>query len=140
MLKGLVKSGLVKKSTTKYNKVLAGKSSAYDKWQHAREKEPVVMATAPVMYEQGENGEMVPHKLPDPTVKVIPYGKVWEVQDNEGDDNVVYLFVSPKGKLIKKSGKAKPDAYKLNKMKEERYMPGLFSDVMGYYDRFRNPW
>ena len=103
MLKGLVKSGLVKKSTTKYNKVLAGKSSAYDKWQHAREKEPVVMATAPVMYEQGENGEMIPHKLPDPTVKVIPYGKVWEVQDNKGDDNVVYLFVSPKGKLIKKA-------------------------------------
>ena len=60
MLKGLVKSGLVKKSTTKYNKVLAGKSSAYDKWQHAREKEPVVMATAPVMYEQGENGEWYP--------------------------------------------------------------------------------
>ena len=103
MLKGLVKSGLVKKSTTKYNKVLAGKSSAYDKWQHAREKEPVVMATAPVMYEQGENGEMIPHKLPDPTVKVIPYGKVWEVQDNKGDDNVVYLFVSPKGKLVRKA-------------------------------------
>ena len=93
----------MKKSTTKYNKVLAGKSSAYDKWQHAREKEPVVMATAPVMYEQGENGEMVPHKLPDPTVKVIPYGKVWEVQDNKGDDNVVYLFVSPKGKLVRKA-------------------------------------
>ena len=103
MLKGLVKSGLVKKSTTKYNKVLAGKSSAYDKWQHAREKEPVVMATAPVMYEQGENGEMVPHKLPDPTVKVIPYGQVWEVQDNKGDDNTVYLFVSPKGKLVRKA-------------------------------------
>ena len=43
-------------------------------------------------------------------------------------------------KIVEESGKAKPDAYKLNKMKEERYMPGLFSDVMGYYDRFRNPW
>ena len=43
-------------------------------------------------------------------------------------------------KISEESGKPKPDAYKLNKMKEERYMPGLFSDVMGYYDRFRNPW
>ena len=103
MLKGLVKSGLAKKSTSKYNRVLAGKSSAYDKWQRAQEKEPVVMATAPVMYEEDENGEMVPHKLPDPVVKVIPYGKVWEVQDLKDDDNTVYLFVSPKGKLIKKA-------------------------------------
>ena len=103
MLKGLVKSGLVKKCTTKYNRVLASKSSAYDKWQHAQEKEPVMMATAPVLYEENENGEMVPHKLPDPTVKVVPYGKVWEVQDNRDDDNIVYLFVSPKGKLVKKA-------------------------------------
>ena len=103
MLKGLVKSGLAKKSTSKYNRVLAGKSSAYDKWQRTQEKEPVVMATAPVMYEEDENGEMVPHKLPDPVVKVIPYGKVWEVQDLKNDDNTVYLFVSPKGKLIKKA-------------------------------------
>lgn len=43
-------------------------------------------------------------------------------------------------KITEESEKMKPDAYRLNKMKEERYMPGLFSDVMGYYDRFRNPW
>lgn len=33
-----------------------------------------------------------------------------------------------------------PDMHKINKINESRYMPGLFSDVMGYYDRFRNPW
>ncbi len=103
MVKGLIKSGLVRKQITKYNKTLNAKSAAYDKWQHAREKEPVMPATAPVLYEAGPDGEMVPHKLPDPTVKVVPYGKVWEVQDNKADDNVVYLFVSPKGKLIKKA-------------------------------------
>lgn len=43
-------------------------------------------------------------------------------------------------KITEESEKMKPDTYRLNKMKEERYMPGLFSDVMGYYDRFRNPW
>jgi len=43
-------------------------------------------------------------------------------------------------KIAEEAKKTKPDAHKLNKMKEERYMPGLFSDVMGYYDRFRNPW
>ena len=36
--------------------------------------------------------------------------------------------------------KENPDFQKLNKMREERYMPGLFSDIMGYYDRFRSPW
>ena len=36
--------------------------------------------------------------------------------------------------------KEKPDFHKINKLKESRYMPGLFSDVMGFYDRFRNPW
>ncbi len=103
MLKELVKSGLVKKCTTKYNRELAVKSSAYDKWQKAREKEPVVNATAPIIYKVSETGERVPHRRPDPTVKVLPYGKVWEVQDAKDDDNVVYLFVSPKGKLIKKA-------------------------------------
>lgn len=43
-------------------------------------------------------------------------------------------------KISKEEENLNPDAYKLNKLKEERYMPGLFSDVMGYYDRFRNPW
>ncbi len=43
-------------------------------------------------------------------------------------------------KIAEESGKPNPDAHRLNKMKEERYMPGLFSDIMGYYERFRNPW
>ena len=90
MLKGVVKQ-------------LAVKSSAYDKWQHAREKEPVIPAEAPIQYEPDENGEMIPHKLPEPIVKVLPYGKVWEAQDIKKDDNTVYLFVSPKGKLVKKA-------------------------------------
>ena len=36
--------------------------------------------------------------------------------------------------------KETPDIHRINKLKEARYMPGLFSDVMGYYERFRNPW
>ena len=43
-------------------------------------------------------------------------------------------------KIGEEEKKPAPDAHKLNKMKEERYMPGLFADVMGYYDRFRSPW
>ena len=34
----------------------------------------------------------------------------------------------------------RPDMYRINKLREEMYMPGLFSDVYGYYDRFRSPW
>ena len=33
MLKGLVKNTLVRKRTTKYNKMVSAKASAYDKWQ-----------------------------------------------------------------------------------------------------------
>ena len=43
-------------------------------------------------------------------------------------------------KIGEEEKKPAPDAHRLNKMKEERYMPGLFADVMGYYDRFRSPW
>ncbi len=103
MLKGLAKKALVKSRTSKYNRLLASKSSAYDRWQKAREKEPVAIAEAPVTIEIDENGEQVPHKLPEPVVKVVPYGKVWEAQDGSGDENTVYLFVSPKGKLVKKA-------------------------------------
>lgn len=103
MLKDLAKGTLIKKRTNKYNKLLASKASAYDKWQRAREKEPVQAAEAPVQYETAENGELVPKKLPEPNVKVVPYGKVWEVQDNKKDETTVYLFVSPKGKLVKKA-------------------------------------
>ncbi|MCR5671166.1 MAG: glycosyltransferase [Butyrivibrio sp.] len=103
MLKNLAKTALVKKRICKYNKAVSSKSSAYDKWQHAMEKEPVKAAEAPVSYEIGENGEQIPHKLPDPTVKVVPFAKVWEVSDNKSDDNVVYLFVSPKGKLTRRA-------------------------------------
>ena len=42
--------------------------------------------------------------------------------------------------ISKEMKKEHPDVHRINKLKEERYMPGLFSDVMGYYDRFRNPW
>ncbi|MBQ7616095.1 MAG: glycosyltransferase [Butyrivibrio sp.] len=103
MLKSFAKSVLVRRRISKYKKLMEVKSSAYDKWQHAREKEPVIPAEAPVEYETAENGELIPHKLPSPTVKVVPYGKVWEIQNNKIDENVVYLFVSPKGKLVKKA-------------------------------------
>ena len=103
MFKQLVKTALVKMQTTKYDRMLGVKSSAYDRWQHAMEKKPVAGAAAPVQYKTSENGEMVPYSIPAPTVKVIPYGKVWEVQDAKGDENVVYLFVSPKGKLVKRA-------------------------------------
>lgn len=103
MFKKLAKAALVKKSTTKYNRLLATKSSAYDRWQKEVEKEPPVMSEAPIQYETAQNGELVPHKLPEPTVKIVPYGKIWDVQDDKGDENTVYLFVSPKGKLVKKA-------------------------------------
>jgi GT2 family glycosyltransferase len=103
MLKDLAKTALVKSRIKKYNRQVAAKSSAYDKWQHQQEKEPVRQYEAPIQYEAGPDGEMIPHKLPEPTVKVIPYGKVWEVGNSKTDENVVYLFVSPKGKLVKKA-------------------------------------
>ena len=103
MIKELAKNALVKKQIKKYNKLLAAKSSAYDKWQHDMEKEPVADAVAPISFETAENGEKVPTKLPSPSVKVVPYGKVWEIQSNKNDDNTVYLFVSPKGKLVRKA-------------------------------------
>jgi GT2 family glycosyltransferase len=103
MLKELAKNSLVNKQTKKYEKLLSSKQSAYDKWQHALEKEPVAPAAAPVSFEAAQNGEMVPTKLPAPHVKVVNYGKVWEVQDSKNDDNTVFLFVSPKGKLVRKA-------------------------------------
>ncbi len=103
MFKQLVKTALVRKMTTKYNRLVEAKSSAYDKWQHAIEKEPVAPADAPIQYETSERGEMIPKRLPAPTVKVIPYGKIWDVLDTKGDEHVVYLFVSPKGKLVRKA-------------------------------------
>ena len=103
MLKDLAKEALVKRRIKKYDKMVAAKSSAYDKWQKAMEKEPVAKREAPIRYEEGPDGEMIPHKKPEPTVKVIPYAKVWEVSDVKKDDNVVYIFVSPKGKLVKKA-------------------------------------
>ena len=81
MLKGLVKNTLVKKRTTKYNKMVSAKASAYDKWQKNIDKSPVIEAEAPVKYETGENGELIPHKLPEPKIKVVPYAKVWEVTE-----------------------------------------------------------
>lgn len=43
-------------------------------------------------------------------------------------------------KISEEMEKPNPDMYKINKINESRYMPGLFSDVFGYYDKFRNPW
>ena len=103
MLKGLVKNTLVRKRITKYNKMVSAKASAYDKWQKNIDKSPVIEAEAPVKYETGENGELIPHKLPEPKIKVVPYAKVWEVTDAKNDDNVVYVFASPKGKLTKRA-------------------------------------
>ena len=103
MLKDLAKAVLVKGRTTKYKKAVSSKSSAYDKWQHAIEKQRVVPAEAPVSYETLPTGEIVPHKLPEPKVKVIPYSKVWDISENKGDESVVYLFVSPKGKLTRRA-------------------------------------
>ena len=103
MLKGLVKSILTKRSIKKYNKLLNAKSSAYDKWQKDIEKQSVPVSVAPISYEAAESGELVPHKLPEPKVKVVPYGKVWDVINFKGDESIVYLFVSPKGKLTKRA-------------------------------------
>ena len=38
MLKDVAKSVLVGKRVSKYNKIVKAKSSAYDKWQKAKEK------------------------------------------------------------------------------------------------------
>ncbi|MBO4456772.1 MAG: glycosyltransferase [Butyrivibrio sp.] len=103
MLKDLVKSTLAKKRTTKYNKAVSAKASAYDKWQKNVEKSPVIKAEAPIQYETGANGELIPNKLPEPKIKVVPYAKVWEITDTKNDENVVYIFVSPKGKLTKRA-------------------------------------
>ena len=103
MLKDLAKKSLIKKRQSKYNKMVSERSSAYDKWQKGVEKQPVLIAEAPVIYETLESGEVVPHKKPEPDIKVVPYAKVWEVSDNKGDENVVYVFVSPKGKLTKRA-------------------------------------
>ncbi len=103
MLKDVVKTALIKKRTNKYNKSVSDKVSAYDRWQKALEKQPVAQAKAPVSYETTETGELVPHVLPAPKVKVVPYAKVWEVSDAKNDNNTVYLFVSPKGKLTRRA-------------------------------------
>ena len=75
------------------------KSSAYDKWQKTLEKEKVAPAEAPVNYETSETGELVPYKLLAPKIKIVPYAKVWEILNQKDDENTVYIFVSPKGKL-----------------------------------------
>ena len=103
MLKDLAKKTLATRRKTKYNRVVKAKSSAYDKWQRQGEKEPVIKAEAPVYYEENEDGTLVPYKKPEPEVKVVPYAKVWEVSDTKNDENVVYVFVSPKGRLTKRA-------------------------------------
>ena len=103
MLGGVAKTVLTKRRVTKYNKLVKAKSSAYDKWQHAIEKEPVLKSEAPISYETLETGEVIPHRLPEPKVKVVPYGKVWEVSASSDGENTVYLFVSPKGKLTRRA-------------------------------------
>ena len=99
MLKNLAKSALIKSRTKKYRKLVDEKSSAYDKWQKTLEKEKVAPAEAPVNYETSETGELVPYKLLAPKIKIVPYAKVWEILNQKDDENTVYIFVSPKGKL-----------------------------------------
>ncbi len=103
MLKDLAKKALIKKRITKYNKTVNAKSSAYDKWQHKLERQPVLIAEQPVQYEPNEDGEMVPYKKPAPDIKVIPYAKIWDMSEAKDDDNMVYVFVSPKGKITKRA-------------------------------------
>ena len=103
MLKAVVKSALTKRRVTKYNKLVSVKASAYDKWQKELERQPVMAAEAPVNFETLPSGEVVPHKLPDPKVKVVPYAKVWEMTNAKDDEGIVYLFASPKGKLTKRA-------------------------------------
>lgn len=99
MLKDLAKTALIKYRVGKYNKTVRAKLSAYDKWQRGLEKQKVDPAEAPVSYETSESGELIPHKLPEPKVKVVPYAKVWEIAEGRFEENQVYLFASPKGKL-----------------------------------------
>ncbi|WP_177201647.1 glycosyltransferase family 2 protein [Butyrivibrio proteoclasticus] len=87
----------------KYNRTVNAKSSAYDKWQKAIEKQPVVKADAPVIMETLETGEVVPYKKPDPKVKIITYSKVWDVSGINGDANTIYIFASNRGKLTKRA-------------------------------------
>ncbi len=103
MIKELAKASLVKKQTKKYNKLLASKSSAYDKWQRGLEREPVPDAVAPISFEPDASGEKAPVRALTPHVRVVPYSKVWEIQNNKNDDNTVYLFASSKGKLVRKA-------------------------------------
>ena len=103
MLKDLAKAALTKERICKYNRTVNAKSSAYDKWQHAIEREPVAKAKAPVIMETLETGEVVPHIKPEPKVKVIHYAKVWDASSVTADENVIYLFVSSKGKLTKRA-------------------------------------
>ena len=63
MLKGLVKTTLAKRRVTKYNRLVSVKSSAYDKWQKQLEKQPVMVAEAPVNYETLPSGEILRLRL-----------------------------------------------------------------------------
>ena len=71
MLKDLAKTALIKYRVGKYNKTVRAKLSAYDKWQRGLEKQKVDPVEAPVSYETSESGELIPHKLPEPKVKVV---------------------------------------------------------------------
>lgn len=49
--------------------------------------------------------------------------------------------IKPIEKKIKEElNKEKPDTNTLNKLEESRIVAGLFTDVFGYNERFRNPW
>jgi hypothetical protein len=63
----------------------------------------------------------------DPYSTTIPYGAKKAAQDAEK-------------KIVEECQAVRPDMYKINKLREMQYMPGLFDDVYSNYIRFRNPW
>lgn len=63
----------------------------------------------------------------DPYSITIPYGAKKAAEEAEK-------------KIVDECKEAKPDMYKINKLREEQFMPGLFDDVYGNYTRFRTPW
>lgn len=54
--------------------------------------------------------------------------------------NLMEAIKSIEKKIKEEQNKEKPDTNTLNKLEESRIVAGLFTDVFGYNERFRNPW
>ena len=96
MLKGLAKAALVKSRTTKYKKAVNAKSSAYDKWQHAQEKEPVIIMLGDIYEKMGEYpyaiSEYKKYLSENPESAVI-YNQLGMCQIRQGDyDGAISSF------------------------------------------------